>query len=94
VRESSIKSDCEKERLSPQQNIARDDAITATRFPIRVLTIAFVLTTVIFAWFGWIIFDARHDAKMFTDHVSRIEELRGVIVSASLESHYPAQREK
>ena len=33
-----------------------------------------------FAWFGWIIFDARRDAKMFTDRLSRIEELRGVIV--------------
>jgi hypothetical protein len=80
--------------MPTQENIARDDAITGIRFPIRLLTITFVLTTVIFAWFGWIIFDARHDAKMFTDHVSRIEELRGVIVCASLESHHPDQREK
>src|ERR1035437_2126638 len=33
-----------------------------------------------FAWFVWIIFDARRDAVMFTDRLSRIEELRGVIV--------------
>jgi PAS domain S-box-containing protein len=33
-----------------------------------------------FAWFGGIIFEARRDAKMFTDRLSRIEELRGVIV--------------
>src|ERR1700736_2927387 len=33
-----------------------------------------------FVWFGWIIFDARRDAKIFTDRLSRIEELRGVIV--------------
>jgi hypothetical protein len=33
-----------------------------------------------FGWFGWIIFDARRDAKMFRDRLSRIEELRGVIV--------------
>ena len=33
-----------------------------------------------FVWFSWIIFDAHRDAKMFTDRLSRIEELRGVIV--------------
>ena len=33
-----------------------------------------------FAWFGWIIFDERRDAKMFQDESLRIEELRGVIV--------------
>jgi hypothetical protein len=33
-------------------------ATAAIRFPIRLLTIALVLTTVTFAWFGWIIFDS------------------------------------
>jgi Histidine kinase-, DNA gyrase B-, and HSP90-like ATPase len=45
-----------------------------------LLTVAFVLTAATFSWFGWIIYDANRDAKMFTDQVSRIEELRGVIV--------------
>jgi two-component system, cell cycle sensor histidine kinase and response regulator CckA len=66
--------------LPTQQNIARDDAITAIRFPIRLLTVACLLTIMAFAWFVWIIFDARRDAVMFTDRLSRIEELRGVIV--------------
>jgi two-component system, sensor histidine kinase and response regulator len=54
--------------------------MTASRFPIRLLTVACLLTIVAFAGFGWIIFDARHDEKKFTDQLSRIEELRGVIV--------------
>ncbi|HEX7518228.1 MAG TPA: PAS domain S-box protein, partial [Chthoniobacterales bacterium] len=66
--------------MPTQQNIARDDTITAIRFPIRLLTVALVLTTMAFAGFGWIIFDARRDAEMFRDRLSRIEELRGVIV--------------
>jgi PAS domain S-box-containing protein len=33
-----------------------------------------------FSWFGWILFDANRDVKMFAERVSRIEELRGVIV--------------
>ena len=60
--------------------MARDDAITAIRFPIRLLTLVCLLTLMAFSWFGWILFDARRDAKMFTDRLSRIEELRGVIV--------------
>jgi two-component system cell cycle sensor histidine kinase/response regulator CckA len=60
--------------------MARDDAATAIHFPIRLLTVALVLTTVAFAWFGWIIFDERRDAKMFQDESLRTEELRGVIV--------------
>ncbi len=54
--------------------------ITAIRFPIRLLSVALVLTTMAFVGFGWIIFDARRDAVMFGDRLSRIEELRGVIV--------------
>ena len=79
VRECAI-SQTERERLPTQQNIARDDAITAIRFPIRLLTVALVLTTMAFAGFGWNIFDARRDAAMFGDRLSRIEGLRGVIV--------------
>lgn len=60
--------------------MARDDAITAIRFPIRLLTLVCLLTIMAFAWFGWIMFDANRDVKMFADRVSRIEELRGVIV--------------
>jgi two-component system cell cycle sensor histidine kinase/response regulator CckA len=60
--------------------MARDEAITAIRFPIRLLTVACLLTIMAFAWFVWIIFDARRDTEMFTDRLSRIEELRGVIV--------------
>ena len=70
----------ERERLPTQQNIARDDAITAIRFPIRLLSVALVLTIMTFVGFGWIIFDARRDAAMFGERLSRIEELRGVIV--------------
>jgi PAS domain S-box-containing protein len=62
-----------------QKNIARNRAITAAGFPIRLLIVAFTLTTIAFAWFGWIIFDARQDAKVFTAQLSRIEALRGVI---------------
>src|ERR1039458_8747151 len=70
----------ERERLPTQQNMARDEAITAIRFPIRLLTVACLLTIMAFAWFVWIIFDARRDTEMFTDRLSRIEQLRGVIV--------------
>src|ERR1039457_626594 len=70
----------ERERLPTQQNMARDEAITAIRFPIRLLTVACLLTIMAFAWFVWIIFDARRDTEMFIDRLSRIEELRGVIV--------------
>lgn len=66
--------------MPTQQDMARADAIPAIRFPIRLLTVACLLTTMAFGWFGWIIFDARRDAKMFGDKLSRIEELRGVIV--------------
>jgi PAS domain S-box-containing protein len=60
--------------------MASDAATAASSFPIRLLTIALVLTTVTIAWFGWIIFDQRRDAKMFQGESLRIEELRGVIV--------------
>ena len=33
-----------------------------------------------FTWFGWVRFDAGRDEKLFTGRLSRIEELRGVIV--------------
>jgi two-component system cell cycle sensor histidine kinase/response regulator CckA len=66
--------------LPTQQNMATDGAATAIHFPFRLLTVALVLTTVTFAWSGWIIFDARRDVKTFQDDSLRIEELRGVIV--------------
>jgi PAS domain S-box-containing protein len=66
--------------LPTQQNIARDDAITDIRFPIRLLTLVCLLTIMAFAWFGWLIFDANRDVKMFADRLSRIEELRSFIV--------------
>src|ERR1017187_2581543 len=70
----------ESEQLPAPQDIGRDDAITAIRFPIRLLTLVCLLTIVAFAWFGWILFDIGRDAKIFLDKGSRIEELRGVIV--------------
>jgi two-component system cell cycle sensor histidine kinase/response regulator CckA len=66
--------------LSAQPNVARDDAITAVRFPIRLLSLVCLLTIAAFVWFSWIIFEARRDAKMFENRLSRIEELRGVII--------------
>ncbi len=54
--------------------------MTSIHFPIRLLTVACLLTIIAFAGFGWNIFDARRDTKMFRDRLSRIEELRGVIV--------------
>ena len=66
--------------MTPRQNTACDGAITASRFPIRLLTIALFLTTMTFAWFGWIIFDLSREAKVFRDQSLRTEELRGVIV--------------
>jgi hypothetical protein len=63
-----------------RKHTAGEKAITAIRFPIRLLTVALVLTTMACAGFGWIIFDARRDSEMFRDRLSRIEELRGVIV--------------
>jgi PAS domain S-box-containing protein len=60
--------------------MATDSATTAIRFPIRLLTVALVLTTVTIVWFGWAVFDARRDARRFRDESLRIEELRGVIV--------------
>jgi len=66
--------------LPTEQNVARDDAITAVRFPIRLLSLVCLLTIVAFVWFSWVIFEARRDAKVFENRLSRIEELRGVIV--------------
>ena len=60
--------------------MAEDKAITTARFPIRLLAVACLLTTMAFAGFGWVIFDDIRDAKMFTGRLSRIEELRGIIV--------------
>jgi two-component system cell cycle sensor histidine kinase/response regulator CckA len=71
----------ESEQLPAPQDIGRDDAITAIRFPIRLLTLVCLLTIVAFAWFGWILFDISRDAKIFLDKGSRIEELRGVLVN-------------
>ena len=66
--------------MPTEQNVARDDAITAVRFPIRLLSLVCLLTIVAFVWFSWIIFESRRDAKMFENRLPRIEELRGVIV--------------
>ena len=68
------------EHFPTRPNPARDDAITAIRFPIRLLTVALVLTTAAFAWFGWCIFDLSRDAKIFRDQSTRMEELGGAIV--------------
>jgi PAS domain S-box-containing protein len=63
------------------EHVARNDGgVTGIHFPIRLLTVVFVLMTSAFAWFGGIIVDARHDEKKFTSRLSRIEELRGVII--------------
>jgi PAS domain S-box-containing protein len=62
-----------------RKNTAEEKAI-ANPFPIRLLTIACFLTIIAFAGFGWIIFDDTRDAKRFTAQLSRIEELRGIIV--------------
>ncbi len=48
--------------------------------PIKLLTVALVLTTATFAWFGWLVLDANRDTKVFMNRLSQIEELRGVIV--------------
>ena len=66
--------------MPTEQNVASDDAITDIRFPIRLLSLVCLLTIIGFAGLGWHVFDARRDAKMFADRVSRIEKLRGVIV--------------
>src|SRR5438552_9757777 len=70
----------QKERLTTQENIVSDGAIRAAGFPIRLLTTALVLTSVTFLWFGWAVFEARREVKRYTDQLSRIEELRGIIV--------------
>jgi len=66
--------------LRSRENMASDDGTAASTFPIRLLTIALVLTTVTICLVGLIIFDERRDAKMFQGESLRIEELRGVIV--------------
>ena len=43
--------------MTTQQNIAGDGAITDSRFPIRLLATALVLTAITFAWFGKIILE-------------------------------------
>jgi PAS domain S-box-containing protein len=69
-----------KDHLPLQKNTTSSDAPTGIRFPMRLLTVACVLTIIVFATFGWIIFDDLRDAEMVADRLSRIEELRGVIV--------------
>ena len=66
--------------MTTPKNMAADGATTAANYPVRLLTTALVLTTVAFAWFGWIIFAERRDAKMFQAESLRGEALRGVIV--------------
>lgn len=60
--------------------MAVDDAVTTIRFPIRLLTVAFLLTFTALAWFGRLNLDARRDAAANAGRLARIEELRGVIV--------------
>ena len=66
--------------MTTQQYMAGDGAISVSRFPIRLLTIALFLTTMTLAWLGKIILDERREAKTFQAESLRIEELRGVIV--------------
>jgi PAS domain S-box-containing protein len=46
-----------KERLSARPNVARVDAITAIRFPFRLLSLVCLLTFIAFVWFSWIILE-------------------------------------
>jgi PAS domain S-box-containing protein len=69
-----------QKNVPTQKNIAEDKAITVVRFPIRLITAACLITTITFAGFGWTIFDNIRDAELFTNRLSRIEELRGIIV--------------
>jgi two-component system cell cycle sensor histidine kinase/response regulator CckA len=66
--------------LPAQPDQTRAAAIADHRFPIRALIIACVLTLTALAWFGVMTLDQRHDGAVALDRVSRIEELRGVIV--------------
>jgi PAS domain S-box-containing protein len=43
--------------LSAQPNVARDEAVTVIRFPVRLLSLVCLLTLIAFVWFGWIIFE-------------------------------------
>jgi len=63
-----------------RKTTAAEKAIAAIPFPIRLLTIACLMTIMAFAGFGWVIFNNIHDAKMFTGRLSRVEELRGIMV--------------
>jgi len=54
--------------------------LTSIRFPIRLHSLACFLTIVAFAWFSWIIFNLGREEKVFTERLSRIERLRGVII--------------
>ena len=65
--------------MTTPKNMAADGATTAANYPVRLLTTALVLTTVAFAWFGWVIVDSGRDAKIARDQSTRMEELRGVI---------------
>lgn len=67
--------------------MAAEGAISATRFPIRLLTIAFVLTAVTFAWFGWVIFDSNRDAKIARHQSSCMEELLELPYSTREKTH-------
>jgi|GEM_PF-178940 len=63
-----------------RKSTAAEKAIAAIPFPVRLLTIAYLLTIMAFVGFGWIIFDDIRDAKIFTGRLARIEELSGIIV--------------
>ncbi|HWY51226.1 MAG TPA: PAS domain S-box protein [Chthoniobacterales bacterium] len=43
--------------MPAQPNVARDDAVTDIRFPLRLLTLVCLLGITAFGWFSWIIFE-------------------------------------
>ena len=49
-------------------------------FPFRLFPVAFILTIFAFGWLGWIIFDTVRDGRLNTEKMSRVDQLRGVIV--------------
>jgi two-component system, sensor histidine kinase and response regulator len=65
--------------LNPKHT-ARDHGVSDIHFPIRPLTVTLLLTIVTFAGCAWIVLNARRDVRTFTDRVSRMEQLSGVIV--------------